>query len=281
MIPAFSPFTLNCRGRLISLETPAVMGILNVTPDSFHTGNRFGNEAALLERAEKMLSEGADFLDIGGYSTRPGAADISAEEEIRRVAPIITALARRFPEAVISVDTFRASVARQAVDAGAAIINDVSGGLLDETMYETVAALQVPYILMHMRGTPQTMAGLNQYRDLIPDILDELHPKIARLRELGVKDLVVDPGFGFAKNADQNYQLLRQADAFHVFGIPLLIGISRKSMIWKKLGIPPEEALNGTTVLNTIALQKGAHILRVHDVREARETIRILGWLGG
>jgi dihydropteroate synthase len=281
MIPAFSPFTLNCRGRLISLETPAVMGILNVTPDSFHTGNRFGNEAALLERAEKMLSEGADFLDIGGYSTRPGAADISPEEEIRRVAPIITALARRFPEAVISVDTFRASVARQAVDAGAAIINDVSGGLLDETMYETVASLQVPYILMHMRGTPQTMAGLNQYRDLVPDILDELHPKIARLRELGVKDLVVDPGFGFAKNADQNYQLLRQADALHVFGIPLLIGISRKSMIWKKLGIPPEEALNGTTVLNTIALQKGAHILRVHDVREARETIRILGWLGG
>lgn len=281
MIPAFSPFTLNCRGRLISLETPAVMGILNVTPDSFHTGNRFGNEAALLERAEKMLSEGADFLDIGGYSTRPGAADISPEEEIRRVAPIITALARRFPEAVISVDTFRASVARQAVDTGAAIVNDVSGGLLDETMYETVAALQVPYILMHMRGTPQTMAGLNQYRDLVPDILDELHPKIARLRELGVKDLVIDPGFGFAKNADQNYQLLRQADAFHVFGIPLLIGISRKSMIWKKLGIPPEEALNGTTVLNTIALQKGAHILRVHDVREARETIRILGWLGG
>lgn len=256
------------------------MGILNVTPDSFHTGNRFGDEAALLERAEKMLSEGADFLDIGGYSTRPGAADISPEEEIRRVVPILEALSKRFPEAVLSIDTFRAAVARHATEAGAAIVNDVSGGLLDDAMFDTVAALGVPYILMHMRGTPQTMAGLNHYSDLIPDILDELHPKIARLRELGVKDIVIDPGFGFAKNAEQNYQLLRQADAFHAFGLPLLIGISRKSMIWKKLGIRPEEALNGTTVLNTIALQKGAHILRVHDVREARETIRLMEWLG-
>ncbi|MFT4032386.1 MAG: dihydropteroate synthase [Siphonobacter sp.] len=274
-----TPQTINCRGRLISLDTPVVMGILNITPDSFHAGSRFQEADAIRQRAEIMLCQGATFLDIGGYSTRPGAADISAEEETRRVLLAVETILKEFPDALLSIDTFRADVARKAVKAGAAMINDVSGGLLDDAMFDAVAELNVPYVLMHMRGTPQTMATLNQYENLLTEVIDELSQRVFLLQQRNVKDIIIDPGFGFAKNADQNYELLRQAEALQLFGLPVLIGLSRKSMVWKKLGIPPSEALNGTTVLNTIALQKGASILRVHDVREARETIQIMQWL--
>ncbi len=276
---SFVPTTLNCRGRLVSIQTPIVMGIINITPDSFHAGNRFGDPEGIRQRAEKMLSDGATFLDIGGYSTRPGADDVPEAEELRRVLLAVETILKHFPDALLSIDTFRSNVARQAIDAGAVLVNDVSGGLLDEAMFKTVAELQVPYVLMHMRGTPQNMASLNQYENLVTEVIDELLSRVTLAREAGIKDIILDPGFGFAKNADQNYELLAQAEAFGIFGLPLLIGLSRKSMVWKKLGIPPSEALNGTTVLNTIALQKGASILRVHDVREAMETIQIMQWL--
>lgn len=266
--------SLNCRGRLVSLETPVVMGILNSTPDSFYAGSRTSVEKTVT-MADKMLTDGATFLDIGGYSTRPGANDISPTEEADRVLPVIEAILADFPNTLISVDTFRSSVARQAVDAGASLINDISGGMLDPAMFGTVAALGVPYVLMHMRGTPKTMQSMATYKDLLKEVIDELALRLTELRSLGQKDIIIDPGFGFAKTPAQNFELLSQLQAFNLFDEPLLVGLSRKTTIWKTLAISADEALNGTTVLNTIALTKGASILRVHDVREALEAIKL------
>ena len=251
------------------------MGTLNITPDSFYQGSRKEQEGSILKEAEKMLSQGADILDIGGYSSRPDAADVDAEEEWQRVGKAIKLILQHFPEAAISIDTFRAKIARQAVNEGACIINDISGGELDKEMFATVAALQVPYILMHMRGNPQTMKAENQYTHLLHEIFDYFAQKVNKLRILGVNDIVVDPGFGFAKNIPQNYELLGNMSYFRVFGLPLLAGISRKSLIYKKLHVSPAEALNGTSVLNTICLMQGASLLRVHDVKEAVETIKL------
>ncbi len=273
--------SLNCRGRLVDLTRPAVMGILNLTPDSFFGGSRVGpeNSQELTDRAGQMLTDGATFLDLGGYSTRPGAALVSATEEADRVLPAIEQILRAFPDALLSVDTFRASVARQAVAAGAVLVNDVSGGLLDPDMFATVAGLGVPYVLMHLRGDPQTMQSLAQYTNLITEVIDELGVQLARLRALGQVDVILDPGFGFAKTPAHNFQLLNDLAAFRVFDEPLLVGLSRKSTIWKTLNTTPDEALNGSTVLNTVALLRGASILRVHDVREAVEAITLVAHL--
>jgi dihydropteroate synthase len=268
--------TLNVKGQLIDLSTPKIMGILNVTPDSFFDGNRYTNLSQALRQAEKMIGEGATFIDVGGYSSRPGAIHISAEEEIQRVIPVVKAISFNFPQAFISIDTFRSPVARQAIQEGASIINDISGGELDDQMFKTVRELQTPYILMHTRGTPQTMAALNQYENLTKEVIDYFHPKIDRLQNGGVKDIIVDPGFGFAKSGEQNFELLNQLDLLKILGKPILAGLSRKSMIWKTLNITSEEALNGTTSLHTIALLKGASILRVHDVKEASEVIKLV-----
>lgn len=257
------------------MSTPQVMGILNVTPDSFYAGSRLSSTDAVLQKAETMLTDGADLLDIGGYSTRPGAAAVSATEELDRVLPAIEAIVKQFSDAVLSVDTFRAQVAEAAIAAGASLINDVSGGMLDEKMFETVARLQVPYILMHMRGTPQTMSSLTNYDDVVLDVLDELQRKVAALTKLGVNDIIIDPGFGFAKTIDQNFEILNRLDTFRILELPILAGLSRKSMTYKFLGIDQADALPGTIALNTLALTKGADILRVHDVKEAKQTIQL------
>jgi dihydropteroate synthase len=269
--------TLNLNGRLIDLHTPRIMGILNVTPDSFYDGNRYTSDASILKQVEKMLADGATFIDVGGYSTRPGAEEITAEEEQKRVLKAVKNIAHEFPDAFISIDTFRSEVVRAAVDAGAHLVNDVSGGSLDDAMFKTVAELKVPYILMHMRGTPKTMTQFTVYENLVKDIIDFFHEKISMLQQLGVKDIIVDPGFGFAKTADQNFELLSRLDHFNILGKPVLAGLSRKSMIWRTLGITPEEALNGTTSLNTVALLKGASLLRAHDVKQAAEAIKLIG----
>jgi dihydropteroate synthase len=274
-MPKVTKKTLNCRGRLVDLTIPAVMGILNVTPDSFFTGSRIATDKAV-EIAQKMLSEGATFLDVGGYSTRPGAAEVSPSEEVDRVIPVIEAILASFPHALISIDTFRASVAQQAVGAGACLINDVSGGTLDPAMYATVAQLPgVPYVLMHLRGMPQTMQSMATYTNVVTEVIDELAIQLAKLRSSGVHDILLDPGFGFAKTPAQNFELLSQLDAFRLFDEPILVGLSRKTTIWKTLGITADEALNGTTVLNTVALMKGSTVLRVHDVREAVEAVNL------
>lgn len=267
--------TINAGGSLIDFTIPRVMGILNITPDSFYQGSRTPGVDEALKRAEKLLSEGAAMLDIGAYSTRPGAAEVSEAEEAERLVPAIQALVKEFPEAILSVDTFRASVARTSIEAGAHIINDISGGELDPLMFETVAKLQVPYILMHMRGTPQTMTALTGYQDIFGEVLAYFAERLARLRALHVHDVILDPGFGFAKNAEENFELLNQLDKFSICGVPVLAGLSRKRTIWKTLDISSEEALNGTTVLNTVALMKGAAILRVHDVKEAVEAVKL------
>lgn len=274
-MPKVTKKTLNCRGQLVDLTRTAVMGILNLTPDSFYEGSRIIPEK-VVEGANQMLTEGAMFLDLGGYSTRPGAKDISPAEEADRILPAIEAILKHYPTALLSVDTFRAEVARQSVSAGACLINDVSGGTLDPLMFETIAALGVPYVLMHMRGTPPTMQALANYTNIVTEVLDELNLRLHELRALGVHDIILDPGFGFAKTPAQNFQLLNQLEAFNIFEEPLLVGLSRKTTIWKTLGIKPEDALNGTTVLNTVALQKGAAILRVHDVREAVEAVKLI-----
>ncbi|GAB2568861.1 dihydropteroate synthase [Spirosoma areae] len=277
-MPKVTKKTLNCRGRLVDLETPAVMGILNVTPDSFFADSRVRLEQTI-DVARIMLAEGATFLDVGGYSTRPGAAVVSPDEEADRVLPVIEAILANFPDALLSIDTFRAAVARQAVASGAALINDVSGGTLDPVMFGTVAdlsqSMDIPYILMHLRGTPQTMQALATYTNVTTEVIDELAIRLAKLRALGAKDVILDPGFGFAKTPAQNFELLHHLSDFHVFDEPVLVGLSRKATIWKTLNIRVDEALNGTTVLNTIALQQGASILRVHDVREAVEAIKL------
>lgn len=255
------------------------MGILNITPDSFFAGSRTTTETTILTTTEKMLHDGAAILDIGGYSSRPGAADVSVEEEITRVVGAVTLVLKNFPTAIISIDTFRAEVARQAVQAGASIINDISAGELDANMFQTVAQLKVPYIAMHMRGTPATMNSLTQYNHLVKDIAHYFAEKVSALTALGIHDVILDPGFGFAKTIDQNFELLNHLDYFQMLGKPILAGLSRKSMIWKTLDIKPEDALPGTTALNMAALLKRANILRVHDVREAVQTVKLFSKL--
>jgi dihydropteroate synthase len=265
--------TLNVRGELVSMETPLVMGILNVTPDSFFDGGRNTSDKNILRSVETMLHDGATFIDVGGYSTRPGASEVLPDEEVRRVVSALRVIVKEFPSARISVDTFRASTAIAAIENGACMINDVSGGELDSDMFVTVARLKVPYILMHMRGNPQTMTSQTSYQNLVKDILDYFHNKVSKLTLAGVKDIIIDPGFGFAKTREQNFEVLTRLPVFHQLGRPILAGLSRKSLIWKTLNISAEEALNGTTSLNTIALEKGASILRVHDVKEAKEVV--------
>lgn len=272
--------TINCRGNLIDLSVPKVMGIINVTPDSFYDGGKTFAGKEILKQAEKMLSEGATFLDVGGYSTRPGADVISEAEETERVVSAVKEIVKHFPEALISVDTFRSQVAKKAVANGAALVNDVSGGMLDTDMPKTVAKMKVPYILMHMRGTPQTMAQLTDYENVTLEVIKYLSEKIARARAAGIDDLIADPGFGFAKRREQSFQLLNDLELLKHLGVPILAGLSRKSMISKTLESTPENALNGTTSLNTVALLKGASILRVHDVREAVECVKLHAALG-
>jgi dihydropteroate synthase len=271
--------TLNLNGRLINLETPRVMGILNLTPDSFYDGGRFPSAEKILEQVEKMVKEGVDIIDVGGYSSRPGAEEISLKEEIGRVINGISAIVRHFPGTPVSVDTFRSEVARAAVQEGASMVNDISGGGLDPEMAATVARLNVPYVLMHMRGDPKTMSALTVYDNPVKDLLDYFHQKIHSLTQLGVKDIIVDPGFGFAKTREQNFSILNALEDFRITGKPLMVGLSRKSMVWKTLAASPEGALNGTTALHSIALYKGADILRVHDVKEAVEVIKLLSEL--
>ncbi len=267
---------LNCRGRLLDLSEPVVMGILNTTPDSFFDGGRFVGEGAMLAQVKKMLSEGASIIDVGGASTRPGAAEVSEQEELQRVIPVVESVKKHFPEAVISIDTWRSRVAAAAVGTGAAIVNDISAGRFDPGLFETVAALDVPYILMHMQRTPQTMQQNPRYENVTNEILDFFIEKLEKLRRLGVKDIILDPGFGFGKTVEHNFQLLKNLAVFeNVLNLPVLAGISRKSMICKVLKVNPEHALNGTTALHMAALQQGAKILRVHDVKEAVEVIRL------
>lgn len=268
--------TINCKGQLIDLSTPKVMGILNITPDSFYDGGKHKNETDILNHVETMLNQGATFIDVGAYSSRPNAAFVSETEELQRITPIIDLILKSFPNTLISVDTFRSAVAKQAIESGAAVINDISAGLLDKNMLPTVADLHVPYIMMHMRGTPQTMQQFTKYDNLTKDILFYFSERIAAARALGIIDIIVDPGFGFSKTLEQNYELMQHLELFKMLDKPMLIGISRKSMIYKYLNTNPQEALNGTSVLNTIALQKGAGILRVHDVKEAIECVKLV-----
>lgn len=270
-------YTINVNGQLIDLFRPQVMGILNVTPDSFYFGSRKQTEWEIRERVEQIVNEGGQMIDIGAYSSRPGADDVSEEEEMRRLREGMKIVKELAPDMPASVDTFRANVAKMCVEElGVGIINDISGGELDKDMFKTVAKLGVPYILMHMKGTPQTMQQAPHYDDLMKEVMMYFAEKVQKLRDLGQKDIILDPGYGFAKTLDHNYQLLRQQEMLQVFELPLLVGISRKSMIYRLLDTSPQEALNGTSVLNTIALQKGANILRVHDVKECVEVVKIV-----
>ena len=269
-------FTLNCKGRLLLLEKPVVMGIINLTPDSFYSGSRQQATDAVLAEAGKMLQEGAMILDLGAQSTRPGSERVSEEEELKRLLPALEALSQQFPEAYISVDTFYASVAKAAVEAGACMVNDISAGNLDPAMISTVASLSVPYVLMHMKGSPQTMQQNTDYTDVTREVLDYLIWKKAEIAKAGIRDIIIDPGFGFAKNAAQNFTLLKNIHLFCLLDASLLLGISRKSFIWKTLGLTPEEALEGTIAMNTAGLLGGAAILRVHDVKEAVQTIKLV-----
>jgi dihydropteroate synthase len=269
-------FTLNCKGRLLVINRPVVMGIINITPDSFYEGSRFKGQDAVLAQAEKMLGDGADIIDIGGQSTRPGSEMLGIEEELKRTVDNIGALHKNFPEAFISIDTFHSVVAKEAVAAGASIVNDISAGSIDKEMTPTVASLRVPYILMHMKGTPQTMQQHARYENVTREVLDFFTDQVNTLRKQGITDIIIDPGFGFAKTIEHNFELLRHLAVFKIFNCPLLLGISRKSTIYKTLGKTADEALNGTTVLNTIGLMNGASILRVHDVKEAKEAIRLV-----
>ena len=268
--------TINCKGKLIDLTTPKVMGILNITPDSFFDGGSYKNEKDILLKTEKMLLEGATFIDVGAYSSRPGALHIAEEEELKRIIPVVDLLLKHFPEIILSIDTFRSSVAKKTIAHGAAIINDISGGKMDSNMFTTVAELQVPYILMHMLGTPQTMQKNPQYQNVTQEIISFFAEQLFKLHQLQVKDILIDVGFGFGKTIAHNYELLQNLSLFKSLDAPILVGISRKSMLYKPLEISPKEALNATTVANTIALLNGASILRVHDVKEAVESIKIV-----
>ncbi len=266
---------INCGGKLISMEQPRVMGIINITPDSFFESSRVGSTQQLLDQAEEMLKNGASFLDIGGQSTRPGANLISAEEELQRVIPAITSLHKEFPEALLSIDTFYSRVAQEAIDAGACLINDISAGDADEEMFPLLAKLKVPYIMMHKKGMPATMQENPVYSNILLEIIDYFAAKTAQLTALGVADVMIDPGFGFGKTLANNYELLQQLDRFKLFELPVLVGISRKSMIQKVLGVSAADSLNGTSALHMIALDRGASILRVHDVKEAVQCVRL------
>ena len=268
--------TVNVKGRLLDLSSPSVMAILNNTPDSFYAQSRSNTVDDALRKVEGFLKDGADFIDIGAYSSRPGAAEVSPDEELRRLLPLIEAITKKLPEAILSIDTFRSAVAKEAIHAGAHIINDISAGSMDEAMFDTIAELQVPYIIMHMKGTPQTMQQQAHYQDIGIEVVSYFADKVSKLKKLGVKDIIIDPGFGFAKNLEHNYELMQHLDYLRLFEQPLLIGISRKAMIYKLLGINATEALNGTSVLHALALLKGAGILRVHDVKAARECIAIV-----
>jgi dihydropteroate synthase len=267
--------TINAGGRLIDLSTPQVMGIINLTPDSFFADSRKPAVADAVHQAEQMLADGAAMLDLGAYSSRPGADDISVQKETDRLLPVVEAIVKEYPEAILSIDTFRAPVAETAIKAGARIINDIGGGQLDPDMFTTVARLKVPYILMHIKGTPQTMVQQAYYKDVFNEVLDYFIIRYAQLKQLGVHDVILDPGFGFAKTADHSYALLNRLDKFNMLELPILAGVSRKRMIYGTLGTTAAEALNGTTVLNTIALMKGANILRVHDVKPAVEAVKL------
>lgn len=268
-------FTLNCKGRLLVIDKPLVMGIINATPDSFYSGSRFTGVDQIVAIAEKMLNDGADILDIGGQSTRPGSEKVSINEEKGRVIPAIKEIAKRSPHTFISIDTYYAEVAKAAIDSGASIVNDISAGSIDDKMIKTVAELKVPYILMHMKGTPQTMQQLAIYENVTREVLDFFIAKTNELKQAGIPDVIIDPGFGFAKTIDQNFELLKNLSLFKMLDKPILLGISRKSTIYKTLGIQAEESLNGTTVLNTIGLLNGASIVRVHDVKEAKQAITL------
>ncbi|WP_163398827.1 dihydropteroate synthase [Flavobacterium fluviatile] len=266
---------INCKGSLIDLTIPKVMGILNVTPNSFFDGGKYKNESEIILQVEKMISEGADFIDIGAYSSKPSAEFVSEQEEIERIVPVIKLILKHFPDTLLSIDAFRAKVAEVSIENGAAIINDIAAGELDEKMFDIIAHHNVPYIMMHMRGNPQTMQSLTQYDNIVKEMLFYFSEKVSKARSLGINDLILDPGFGFAKTTDQNYEVLQKMELFNILKLPILAGVSRKSMIYKTLGITPQEALNGTTFLNTIALTKGAKILRVHDVKEAVECVAL------
>ena len=267
--------TINCKGILIDLATPKVMGILNVTPNSFFDGGKYKNEAEILPQVEKMLLDGATFIDVGAYSSKPNAEFVTEQEEISRIVPVIDLVLKHFPETIISIDTFRAEVAKAGIEKGASIINDISAGNLDENMLTTIAKYNVPYIMMHMRGNPQTMQTLTDYDDIVKEMLFYFSQKVAAARSFGINDLIIDPGFGFAKTITQNYEVFQKMELFNLLELPLLVGVSRKSMIYKTLDITIENVLNGTTVLNTLALTKGAKILRVHDVKEAKESVTL------
>lgn len=274
-------FTLNCRGKLVAAEHPLVMGIINVTPDSFYDGSRCDNADAVFRQTERMLNDGADIIDIGAQSTRPQSTLISMEEELSRLAGIVDVVTDKFPDAIFSIDTFYSKVAEICVAAGASMINDVSGGQMDVHMISAAAKLNVPYVCMHMRGTPQTMQELNDYDDVVKSVIDYFIVKTDECKKAGINDVIIDPGFGFSKNIKQNFQLLTNLDKLKMLDRPMLVGLSRKSTIYKTLGVTAEEALNGTTVLNTVALMKGASILRVHDVKEAKECVTLYSHLAG
>ena len=271
--------TINCKGQIIDLSTPKIMGILNITPNSFYDGGKYSLENNAIAQVEKMVKEGATFIDIGAYSSKPNAELVSEEEELNRIIPVVKTLIKEFPEALLSIDTFRSTVAQECINNGAALSSDISAGSLDEKMMEVIASNNVPYIMMHLRGTPQTMQDQTNYEHIINEILTYFSDKVNKARSLGINDLIIDPGFGFAKTTDQNYEILSNLEQFKMLELPILAGVSRKSMIYKTLDTSPEEALNGTTVLNTIAITKGATIIRVHDVKEAMECVKLCGKL--
>lgn len=269
--------TLNLRGKLINMSSPLIMGILNFTPDSFFDGGKYNTLDKVLLQAEKLIQEGATFLDLGAYSSRPGADHISTSEECKRLLPVVELLYRNFPNTPLSIDTFRSEVAKKAIEAGGSMINDISGGDMDPNMFATIASLKVPYVLMHMKGTPQTMQNSPEYDDVTASVVKSLSIKVNQLQQMGVADIILDPGLGFGKTLTNNYTLIKQIERFKLLGLPVLIGASRKSMVHKLLDVSPKDSLNGTTVVNTLALLNGAHILRVHDVKAAMEAIKIVG----
>lgn len=268
--------TINCKGQLIDLTLPKVMGILNITPDSFYDGGTYKDEKHILNQVEKMLNQGATFIDVGAYSSKPNANHVGETEELKRIIPVVNLILNKFPKTLLSIDTFRSNVAKQCVEAGACIINDISAGNLDTNMLQTIAHLKVPYIMMHMRGTPQNMQQETNYENILKEMIFYFSERITHAKQLGIIDVIVDPGFGFAKTLQQNFEVLNQLELFKILDKPILAGISRKSMIYKSLNTTPQESLNGTSVLNTVALQKGASILRVHDVKEAIECITLV-----
>ena len=268
--------SINCQGNLIDLTSPRVMGVLNLTPDSFYDGGKYKSDVQILSQVEKMLLEGAAFIDLGAYSSRPGASNVSLEEERSRLLPTLKLILKEFDKAIVSVDTFRSVIARESIEEGAALINDISAGHLDPEMFETIAQLQVPYIIMHMKGNPQNMTSQAQYENLLKEIIHYFSERVFELRKLGVNDIIIDPGYGFSKTLDQNYELLGKSELLGNLGLPVLTGVSRKSMLYKLIGTGPEGALAATVAAHVIALLKGTHILRVHDVKEAMQAIQIV-----